>query len=138
MVCEWAAACDVTLPADHAMRLEELLRDHPTLLVMMPIDPEGRPFGFALCQFTITSFVGRRSLNIHDIFIREQWRGRGVGGSMLQALESSAREADCAKMTLEVDRSNTGARRLYEEFGFGDGVEDSDGGGTWFWRKMLD
>ena len=76
-------------------------------------------------------------INIHDIFIEDTWRGHGVGRAMLQVVEQRAKEKDCAKLTLEVDRSNTGAQRLYTELGFGDGLEDSDGGGTWFWRKLL-
>ena len=138
LVAEWAVASDVEVPHDHQERLHALLQSHPTVLAMMPLDGSGTAFGFALCQYSITSFHGRRSLNVHDIYVREPWRGRGVGHAMLHALERIAREGDCAKLTLEVDRENTGARRLYEELGFGDGVLGSDGGGTWFWRKLLD
>ena len=105
--------------------------------MLLVIDDSGRAFGYAMCQFTITSFGGSQSVNIHDIFIEDAWRGHGVGRAMLQVVEQRARARDCAKLTLEVDRTNTGAQRLYAELGFGDGVEGSDGSGTWFWRKLL-
>ena len=134
----WAETCGVALANDHPERLDALLQDHPTLFVLLAIDESGRAVGYAMCQYTITSFGGRRSLNLHDIFIEEAWRGRGVGRRMIERIERTAREGDCAKVTLEVDRSNIGAQRLYEELGFGDGLKESDGGGTWFWRKLLD
>ncbi|MEE2681969.1 MAG: GNAT family N-acetyltransferase [Planctomycetota bacterium] len=133
----WADTCGVALASDHPTRLDTLLQEHPTLHVLLAFDESGHAFGYALCQFTITSFGGSRSLNIHDIFIEEAWRGRGIGRAMIEAIERRAREADCAKLTLEVDRVNTGAQRLYAELGFADGHDDSDGSGTWFWRKPL-
>lgn len=133
----WADACGVALADDHPQRLDALLQEHPTLFVLLAFDDSDHAFGYALCQFTITSFGGSRSLNIHDIFIEEDWRGRGIGRTMIEAIERRARDADCAKLTLEVDRVNTGAQRLYAELGFADGHDGSDGGGTWFWRKPL-
>ena len=133
----WAATCGVVLADDHPDRLHALLQKHPTLFVLLAIDEAARAFGYAMCQYTITSFGGSQSINIHDIFVEESWRGHGIGRAMLEAIEHRARAQDCAKLTLEVDRTNTGAQRLYAELGFGDGLEGSDGSGTWFWRKLL-
>ena len=48
-----------------------------------------------------------------------EWRGRGLGRAMLNAIENYARDSGCCKVTLEVREDNAGARRLYADVGFG-------------------
>jgi ribosomal protein S18 acetylase RimI-like enzyme len=60
---------------------------------------------------------GASDTRIVDLAILPEFRGRGVGGRLLGDL---AREADAAARTLSihVEALNSGARRLYERFGF--------------------
>lgn len=53
------------------------------------------------------------------------WRGRGVGGRLLDALIAAAREQGLASLSLSVEPDNH-ARRLYERVGFGQ-VGEVDG-----------
>ncbi len=45
-------------------------------------------------------------------------RRKGVGSLLLDALIANAKSKGCGAFYLEVRRSNTGARQLYESFGF--------------------
>ncbi len=45
------------------------------------------------------------------------WRGRGVGGALLDALVDAARDAGSVALSLSVEPDNP-ARRLYERLGF--------------------
>jgi ribosomal protein S18 acetylase RimI-like enzyme len=59
-----------------------------------------------------------------SIGVRDGARGRGVGGALLEALLSAAREQGYRAVSLSVDRQNP-ARRLYERVGFRDaGISD--------------
>lgn len=46
------------------------------------------------------------------------YRGKGIGLSLLEAAESHAVANDCPGLSLIVSDGNTGARRLYDRFGF--------------------
>ncbi len=91
--------------------------------------------GVAICFLGFSTFSARPLLNVHDLTVRQGWRGNGIGRRLLEAVEDAARELGCCKVTLEV-RSDNQARRLYEAAGFraGDSAETSFA----FMTKMLD
>jgi ribosomal-protein-alanine N-acetyltransferase len=57
-------------------------------------------------------------IHINNLAVRDDCRGKGLGAALLAEVlrEGASRGADRA--TLEVRRSNTQARRLYERLGF--------------------
>ena len=59
----------------------------------------------------------RRGL-IHDIFVRESYRGRGVGGRLLDAAEERLASDGIEYVSLEVLADNAAARRFYERAGY--------------------
>jgi ribosomal protein S18 acetylase RimI-like enzyme len=102
-------------------RVVPMLRDHPTSLVLLAfVDDE--PVGIAVCFFGLSTFRARPLLNIHDLAVLPQYRGKGVGQALLEAVEDRARRKGCCKLTLEVLDDNTRARDLYRRFGFDDVV----------------
>ncbi|MDP7573186.1 MAG: GNAT family N-acetyltransferase, partial [Myxococcota bacterium] len=96
-----------------------------------------RPVGVAVCFLGFSTFQARPLLNIHDLAVLPEWRGRGVGRALLAAAEDRARQRGCCKLTLEVQDSNRRALQLYERFGFSDFVI-GDSGPTRFLAKLLD
>lgn len=122
------------LPVDVRQRLVHGLRDHPTTLVLLAMADEDA-IGIAVCFFGFSTFAARPLLNIHDLAVSPEARGRGVGRSLLQAAQQHAAERGCCKLTLEVREDNLGARRLYRDFGFepDDGTTHSHS----FWVKPL-
>ena len=59
----------------------------------------------------------RRGL-IHDIFVTEPYRGRGVGGRLLDAAEERLASDGIEYVCLEVLANNAAARRFYERQGY--------------------
>ena len=55
---------------------------------------------------------------ISDLGVREAARGRGIGGALLAAAETFARERGARWLRISVLAGNEGARRLYRESGF--------------------
>jgi len=55
-------------------------------------------------------------INVLDIALLPQWRGRGIGGALLKAILDEARAA-ARTVILHVEQYNP-ARRLYERLGF--------------------
>ncbi|UMR31044.1 GNAT family N-acetyltransferase [Massilia sp. MB5] len=63
-------------------------------------------------------YVRREAGRIHviDIAILPPWRGRGLGGALLRALQAEARQAD-ASLSIYVEINNR-AQVLYQRLGF--------------------
>lgn len=109
------------LAPDVRERLIPMLREHPTSLALLAfVDDE--PVGIAVCFFALSTFRAAPLLNIHDLAVLPQYRGKGVGRALLKAVEEHARRKGCCKLTLEVLDDNTRARSLYRRFGFDDVV----------------
>jgi GNAT superfamily N-acetyltransferase len=105
------------LPAAVRTALVPGLRRHPTTLVFLAWEAT-RPVGVAVCFSGFSTFAARPLVNIHDLSVLPQWRGRGVGRALLRAVADWARAHDCCKLTLEVLDHNRRARSLYESEGF--------------------
>ena len=52
--------------------------------------------------------------------VDEAFRGRGIGSSLLQAMEERGRELGSTQYAIDVSGRNNGAHRLYERYGFAD------------------
>lgn len=57
-------------------------------------------------------------IHINNLAIRPELRSRGLGRFLLQGVLAEAERLGAIHATLEVRRSNTAARRLYERAGF--------------------
>jgi len=124
------------LAADVRERLIPALRQHPTTLILLAYANQ-EPVGVAVCFLGFSTFAARPLVNVHDLAVVRQHRGQGIGGKLLDAVTSKARELDCCKVTLEVRADNEVAKRLYRRRGFGNDVAGAAAGDVLFWQKRL-
>jgi GNAT superfamily N-acetyltransferase len=75
------------------------------------------PVGFALYFFTYSTFLGRPSLYLEDLFVLPQERGNGAGKALLRALAKIAVKRRCGRMEWAVLDWNRPAIRFYERLG---------------------
>ena len=59
---------------------------------------EGKEVGFALYYFKYSTFVGRPTLHLEDLFVYPEYRGRGYGKALLTELARIAAEIPCGRM----------------------------------------
>jgi GNAT superfamily N-acetyltransferase len=111
------------------------LSGHPTTEVFLAF-ADGAPAGVAICFRGFSTFAARPLLNIHDLAIRPELRGRGIGKALLAAVEAKARSLGCCKLTLEVLEDNRRAREVYHASGFNPGFQ-AGSGNTLFYAKAL-
>lgn len=119
--------------------LEQLipgLRAHPTTVVILAY-VEDVVVGIATCFVGFSTFAARPLLNIHDLSVLREYRGRGIGQALLRAVDAAARERGCVKVTLEVQENNRRARELYERAGLTQAVYGDSTGGSLFYSKVL-
>jgi ribosomal protein S18 acetylase RimI-like enzyme len=55
---------------------------------------------------------------VSDLFVAAAYRGQGLGRALLQRAEDYALAQGATMLSLGVLAENTGARRLYQDFGF--------------------
>ena len=73
--------------------------------------------GFALFFHTFSTFLGRRTLWLEDLFVRADYRGTGLGRALLVELARLAHERDCGRFEWAVLDWNATAIRFYEGLG---------------------
>jgi GNAT superfamily N-acetyltransferase len=69
------------------------------------------PIGFS-------TFACKPLINIHDFFVSERVRSKGVAQQMIQHIAEFAKKMGCCKLTLEVLATNEQAKRAYSKAGF--------------------
>lgn len=103
------------------------LEAFPTAIVLLA-RVEVAYVGMAICFLGFSTFNARPLINIHDFMVLEAYRNRGIGKTLLQAVERIARERKCCKITLEVQMKNAAARAIYQSFGFKASFLDPEAG----------
>ena len=73
--------------------------------------------GFALWYFTFGSFSGRYSLFVEDIFVQQDFRGRGIGLALFRHMARIALERECIDMSWTVLDWNAPAIEFYRRIG---------------------
>ncbi len=55
---------------------------------------------------------------LNNIVVKKSYRGKGIGGELLESLIELCSDMNMKLLTLEVNTQNTPAIKLYEKFGF--------------------
>jgi GNAT superfamily N-acetyltransferase len=124
------------LPDEVRRRLLPALRQHPTTLVFLAFEMS-EPIGIAVCFLGFSTFAARPLINIHDLAVLPEYRGRGVGRQLLEQVEMKGQSLGCCKLTLEVREDNHQAQYLYNRFGFGAAQSTTKPIRNWFLEKRL-
>jgi GNAT superfamily N-acetyltransferase len=102
---------------DEALFAQNMFGYYPYAAALIAEDEEGNPLGMALYYFTFSTFLGRPSLYIEDLFVRTGARRNGVGRRFIRELSRIARDRGCGRMQWSILDWNEGAIKFYESFG---------------------
>ncbi|HKK44574.1 MAG TPA: GNAT family N-acetyltransferase [Balneolaceae bacterium] len=72
------------------------------------------PAGFALFFHNFSTFMGRPGIYLEDLFVKEEYRGNGIGTTLLSFLAKLAIERDCARLDWAVLDWNTPSIEFYK------------------------
>lgn len=91
-------------PHSVEMTADQLLRDgfgDERFYECLIAEESGVPAGFALF-FPIYSTWRGRSLHLEDLFVKPEFRGRGIGKTLLKQVASIAAERGCTRLQWDV------------------------------------
>lgn len=98
-------------PWTRAMYEEELLQPETAFLIVLRV--EGASVA-GYCSYRVVA----DELQIANVAVRPEHRGKGYGRALVAAAVAHGREAGASTAILEVRRSNQPAQRLYLSLGF--------------------
>jgi len=78
---------------------------------------EGAPAGFALFFHNFSTFLGRPGIYLEDLYVKPEFRGKGIGRGMLVYLARLAKGRNCGRLEWSVLDWNEPAIRLYRSIG---------------------
>lgn len=87
--------------ADQVTATEEVLREwlfEKQRAEVLLCELEGKAVGYALFFHNFSTFLGRAGLYLEDIFVKEEYRGRGYGRGFMRELGRIALARGCGRM----------------------------------------
>ena len=81
------------------------------------IEFEGKAIGYIIYFFNYSTFTGAAGLYIEDIYIKEEYRGRGTGKDAFKLLAKIALEEGCKRMEWTCLNWNEPSRAFYKKLG---------------------
>ena len=77
--------------------LEEWIFDKQKAEVIFAV-ADGKEVGFALFFHNFSTFLGRAGIYLEDLYVKQEYRGKGYGKSILKKLASIAVERGCGRL----------------------------------------
>jgi len=77
----------------------------------------GMPIGFAIWAYSFSTFTGKQTLYIDDIYVQEVYRGKGIGSKMFSYIACVASERGCARMDWYCMETNISGKEYYKKMG---------------------
>ncbi|MBW3567144.1 MAG: GNAT family N-acetyltransferase [Proteobacteria bacterium] len=95
---------------------ENLFGTRPQAEVVIA-EQDGETAGFALFFHNFSTFMGKRGLYLEDLYVRPNFRGKGIGKVLLKHLAKIAVDRDCGRFEWAVLDWNKPARNFYVSLG---------------------
>ena len=124
------------LSAEVQQRLAESLPQQDNMFSLVA-KVDGVGAALCNCVWGFSTFAAKPLINIHDLAVKSDYRGKGLSQALLQGVVDVAQAEDAVKVTLEVLANNEIAQNAYRRFGFAP-YELADGAGrAEFWQYKL-
>lgn len=104
------------LKFDESQLAQHLFGPRPYAEALLAEDGD-RVVGFALFFHNYSTFVGKPGMYLEDLFVMPEFRGRGHGKALFQAVVQLAVERGCGRMEWAALDWNKPAIEFYQGFG---------------------
>jgi GNAT superfamily N-acetyltransferase len=116
LIHEFAEFERLPISVTEAGLLRDGFSESPKFRVLMA-EWNDQPAGYALFFDYYSSFEGRAGLFLEDIYVRDQYRGKGIGKLLLARIALIAKEQNCFGVRWQVLDWNTPAIEFYARLG---------------------
>jgi GNAT superfamily N-acetyltransferase len=116
LIHEFAEFERLSVAATEGALLRDGFSESPKFRVLVA-EWQGQLAGYTLFFDYYSSFEGRAGLFLEDIYVRGQYRGKGIGKALLTRVASIAKEQKCFGVRWQVLDWNTPAIEFYKGLG---------------------
>ena len=116
LIHEFAEFERLPIAATEAGLLRDGFSESPKFRVLMA-EWDGQPSGYAFFFDYYSSFEGRAGVFLEDIYVRDQFRGKGIGKALLARVAAIAAQQNCFGVRWQVLDWNTPAIEFYRSLG---------------------
>jgi GNAT superfamily N-acetyltransferase len=102
--------------ADESSLRRHLFGEHPKAEVVIA-EWDGRPAGFALFFHNFSTFLAKPGIYLEDLFVRPEFRGKGIGKGLLIHLARLAQFRGCGRLEWNVLDWNEPSIQFYKSLG---------------------
>lgn len=100
-----------------AATLGRFLFEEPRRAEALIAEWDGGPVGFAVWYYSFSTFLGRPSLYVEDVFVEPAMRGKGIGKAIFAHLAARALAQGCGRMEWSVLDWNAPSIAFYRSIG---------------------
>jgi ribosomal protein S18 acetylase RimI-like enzyme len=104
--------------AKHILEGFEKLSKRETDKIFVAEDESHAFLGYLWIGEGSNMMTGLKHGYVYDIFVKEEFRGKGIGKILMEKAESYCRERSYSRILLMVSVSNETATRLYDRMGY--------------------
>lgn len=98
-------------------KLESTLFGERPVAEVLIAEWEGKKAGFALFFHSYSTFLAKPGIYLEDLFVRTEYRSRGIGEALLRELAKVAKKRSCGRLEWSVLDWNTRALKFYHALG---------------------
>lgn len=107
--------------SDKASATEEILKENlfgkTKYAEVIVAEYENKPAGQALFFHNFSTFRGKPGIYLEDLFVKTEFRGKGIGKALLNKVIEIAKERNCPRVEWVVLDWNKSAIDFYEKLG---------------------
>ena len=92
--------------------------NNPDAGLVLVCEIQGTIQGMVLILFTVSTALGGKVAILEDMIVAPDFRGKGVGTSLVVRALEFAVDKGCGRVTLLTDHDNEAAHRIYRKCGF--------------------
>jgi GNAT superfamily N-acetyltransferase len=108
---------DAVLATEADLLRDGFSSDSPRRFDCLIASLDGEPAGFALYFHNYSTWRGRAGIHLEDLFVRPEFRGKGLGRALIGEVASIAVAEGCVRMQWDVLEWNLPAVGFYEQMG---------------------
>lgn len=93
--------------------LQKVLFGEKSFVEVLIAEYDNSPAGYALFFPNFSTFIGKPGIYLEDLFVKSEYRGKGIGKALLEMVISLAKERNCGRVEWSVLTWNQSAIDFY-------------------------